>query len=421
MLLGVVKEYVGYSMQYPCRGRALQRVKELLVILRRAGFSTIFLSKLSGGRWNDGNIRTYTRGWGGEDAALSAERFELVDSLLEFARSELTVDDVKVVLRLDAAVKARRSTLPDVAELCVSLGKLGFSPGMVEVLLKLSNDLLTLNPSLTIDEVRWWIERDRELSKLGVDRLARLDLKTSFEKFGGLAGVLEAVNAYRDVTALRAEKEQLGVAVADAKASYENWNNGTNAFVILQQTLRIEIENNSKLVAELKALKELGYTIETLRWVAETTKRFGGLKTTFETMGRWSPQLDYNAMNIELSSKRAEIEKETQKLEEEKASLEKQLLEKKLYLAAIKNELSSAEIAYIEKANVRKVVHLLENPRDIEMPPSDLFNLLTDVMRAALEMKKSGVNRQFYGEPLAMGISYLEEAYRNFDAVAKSL
>jgi hypothetical protein len=161
MLFDVVREFVALSGSGGVRGRSLDRARELMVVLRRAGFDSAEISLLSGGRWPAGNIRTYSRGWGGVDDSLVMEKEGIMASLRGLASSGMGVGDVDVVLALDRSVKAKGSSLEEVAELNGHLGDFGIKPGEVGELVKLSRDL-KLAP-LTPGAVKDWMAVDEDL------------------------------------------------------------------------------------------------------------------------------------------------------------------------------------------------------------------------------------------------------------------
>jgi hypothetical protein len=62
----VIREFVWISLERPVRGERLRRAIQLMVELRKCGFSSGELAELSGGRWKSSTIREYTCNVGGD-------------------------------------------------------------------------------------------------------------------------------------------------------------------------------------------------------------------------------------------------------------------------------------------------------------------------------------------------------------------
>ena len=77
MLFDAVRRFVAISQQVGVKGSDPQ-VKELMVTLRRSGFSSSQISELSGGEWSSTLVRQYTMGWGGVDKELDNQRKSLM-------------------------------------------------------------------------------------------------------------------------------------------------------------------------------------------------------------------------------------------------------------------------------------------------------------------------------------------------------
>ena len=139
MLLDALREFVALA-RVP--GKASNpRLKELMVTLRRAGLTSPQIVTLSGGRLSATIVRQYTRGWRRVNKKLGKELDALTGPLRELVLSGRGIGDVETVLVLDRSVKAKDSTLEEVAELNTSLKECGVQTGEVREMLTLTRGL----------------------------------------------------------------------------------------------------------------------------------------------------------------------------------------------------------------------------------------------------------------------------------------
>jgi len=162
-------------------------VKELMVTLRRSGFSSSQISELSGGKWSSTLVRQYTMGWGGVDKELDNQRKSLMTPLRELVSSGIDINDVDRVLSIDRSVRAKGSSLEEVAELNSNLMNLDMMPREIGMLIKLSRELLEQH--LTLGSVKVWMALDQELAKSGFNKNARMLIRDLCEKYGGVVSM----------------------------------------------------------------------------------------------------------------------------------------------------------------------------------------------------------------------------------------
>ncbi len=392
--------YAYLGVKLDIRG-APQRVKELMVTLRRAGYSSGDISRFSGDRWDEGNIRTYTLEWGGIDGTLNAERVNVMSVFRDFVNSGLSLDDVEAVLRLDTAVKAKKSTLLEVAELVAALRPYDLKPGAVGKIIDLVGQLKGDGTDpLMIDDVRWWIHRDKELEEEGFDRLARLRLKTAFTKFGGASDTLEAVDAVIEKQVLDKELSQLKTNVADLKVL----NDFQNAQIMQQQIEKLKIEtDNENLKKEYtitNKLIALGHDEQSLAATLQATRTFGNAAKVLSAINKQGPIIN---------------------LEGEKAKLSKQASEIKLELNAYQYQLAEAIRVYNENSDVRRVIHLLENPQGINMEPLDAFNLLVKTLKAAANVTQAHLKTPIHDQSWEVVKECIQESAEKMNTAARAL
>jgi hypothetical protein len=149
VLFDAVRRFVALSEQVGVKGSD-PMVKELMVTHRESGLSSSQISKLSGGKWSDTLVRQYTIGWIGVDEILDIQRKSLMTTLRELASSGKDIRDVEHTLDLDRSVRAKGSSLEEVAELNSNLRNLDLRSGEIERLVASSRELSEqhLTPSM---------------------------------------------------------------------------------------------------------------------------------------------------------------------------------------------------------------------------------------------------------------------------------
>ena len=256
MLLEVVREYVASSRLSGVRGKALDRVRELMVVLRRAGFSSTDLELLSGGKWTEGNIRSYSKDWGGEDESLVKEKEGILSLLGDFASSGRSVVDVSAVLALDRSVKGRESSLEEVAELWGYLRE-DMQPGEVGKMLEFYRE--GRDEGLTPAVMKVWKKMDDELSKLGFNNVTRRALLDASVQSGSVYNAVRNLLKYNEL-ADKLEVADKAVALAEAATRRR----------VEEETLYNQFKESRD---QFTTLLLLGWKLSALAWAPDVLKR----------------------------------------------------------------------------------------------------------------------------------------------------
>jgi hypothetical protein len=114
VLFDAVRRFVSLSEQVGVKGSD-PSVRELMTVLRSGGFSSSQISELSGGKWSGTLVRQYTVDWGGVDDSLDVQRRNIMVVLRELVSSGKGVGDVEFALSLDKSVRAKGSSMGEVA------------------------------------------------------------------------------------------------------------------------------------------------------------------------------------------------------------------------------------------------------------------------------------------------------------------
>jgi hypothetical protein len=361
MLFDVVREFVALSGSGGVRGRSLDRARELMVVLRRAGFDSAEISLLSGGRWPAGNIRTYSRGWGGVDDSLVMEKEGIMASLRGLASSGMGVGDVDVVLALDRSVKAKGSSLEEVAELNGHLGDFGIKPGEVGELVKLSRDL-KLAP-LTPGAVKDWMAVDEKLAAEGFSK----ELRGFILAIGKKYGVSQAMVAFRefdDLFEIRGERTRLEGDVKRLKSEVGGLEGD-------KRRLNGEISQRNAMINAVNSATLMGFNVASLAMISALSKKLGGPYKVAEAIQKYA---SLKAVDEDLEARKAELEK-----------VKGEITEKARLNTALRSTLEEAQREYTNNLDVQLVVELLVNPRGFTVDRLEVAHLLARVLESGAQ------------------------------------
>jgi hypothetical protein len=221
-LLDLVSEFVALSGESEWGGDSLPRVKELMVELRRRGFTSLEVSELSGGRWADSVVRGYTRGWGG--VVDVSEKMRIMSALRRLVSSNYTIESVEWFTKVNESIGLKQSTLEEVAELNKNMGDLGLVPGEVGEMLAVSRSVRE-EPG-GVKGVRDRVVLDKELRDKGVTHEVMLSLKEKCERYGGVSGLLEGMDHYVTIQDLKSESTGIAATLIAKKkelVEVETW------------------------------------------------------------------------------------------------------------------------------------------------------------------------------------------------------
>ena len=382
-MFDAVRRFVALSKQGGVKGSD-SGVKELMVTLRRSGFSSSQISELSG-KWSSTLVRQYTKGWGRVDENLDKQRNSLMTTLRELASTGKEVKDVEYVLILDRSVKAKSSSLEEVAELNSNLRNLDLQRGEIGKLVTLSRELAEQH--LTPDMVQVWMTIDQELVETGFNNVARLLILEVSRKYGGVVETIKAVNGFNDLGEIQRDLRRLEAEV--------------RAHISVKEELDYEIGQKRALTNAANTALIAGFDTASLSMISVLANNLGGPYKVADAIRKYS---SLNEMDEELEAKKAELE-----------NVKKETSDKNQYFFALNYTLEEAKEEYHRSSDVRMVVELLVNPRGIKMDRPVVVRLLTRVL-------DSGVQRiEENPEILSVPSPTWDAAYERLKALADRL
>ena len=361
MLFDDVSRFVALSKQIGVKGSD-PGVKELMVTLRRSGFSSSQISELSGGKWSSTLIRQYTKGWGGVDENLDKQRNSLITNLRELASTGKDIKDVEYVLILDSSVKAKGSSLEEVAELNSNLRNIDLQRGEIGKLVTLSRELA--EQQLTPNMVQGWLTIDQALVEDGFNKTTRKHILKASGKYGGVEGTLKAINEYND---LREIQRELGYLKAEVKRR----NSEIDKLISVKEELDYRIDQKNDLINATNDALFLGFNTESLIMISVITANLGGPYKVVDAIHKYR---SLKEMDEELETNKAELE-----------NVKKETSDQTHFLKTLNYTLDEAEKEYKGSSDVRMVVELLVNPLGIKMDKLEVVRLLTRVLASTVQ------------------------------------
>ncbi|UCD44344.1 MAG: hypothetical protein JSV27_09465 [Candidatus Bathyarchaeota archaeon] len=361
MLFDAVRRFVALSEQVGVKGSD-PVVKEFMVTLRRSGFSSSQISELSGGKWSSTLVRQYTKGWGGVDENLDNQRKSLMTTLNELASSGKDITDIENVLIIDKSVRARGSSLEELAELVSNLRNLDLQRGEIGKLVTSSRELTEQH--LTPSMVQVWITLDQELAEAGFNKKARMLMSKVCEKYDGVVETLKAVNEFHDLDEIRRKCWRLEEEV-------NRFNSEVESLSSIKEELDTVISQNRDMINAVNTARFQGFNFVNLSMISALGKALGGPYKVVEAIQKYS---SIREIDEELEAKKVELEE-----------VKKETSDKTLNINALNYTLEEAKEAYKKSNNVRQVVELLDNPRGIKMDKSEVVRLLTMVLYSSIQ------------------------------------
>jgi len=131
----LIKELLTLASMKPLSKENLARAKQIMIELRKNGFTSRDLSELTDGAWSEPTIKSYTSGTSVED---SAQKKDSMNVLRELLTRDLTIDHVSSFLSANSKLKADGVTLEEISSLHAQMTALEMD---VEDLVEMHNGL----------------------------------------------------------------------------------------------------------------------------------------------------------------------------------------------------------------------------------------------------------------------------------------
>jgi hypothetical protein len=263
-MLNAVREFVELTKGPRPRGVELVHVKQIMVELRKLGFSSGEISDLSGGMYDGVTVRDYTGGWDGVTDQM--EKYNAMKTLRGLFASGRTLTDVDDFVAIDSALRGRHSSFQKVAEESLKAMARGDD---FENLSKLNAELD--QSRITVSVLRKQVELDKKYKDMGFPDYYQEEVLKGIKKYGGFEKLLIWMELNREVEALERLKSSL-IEIARAQALK------TGEAVQVSQIVNAQITSLTMLAAAGWDLDALIFAPDVLKKVASMSELKDGLK-----------------------------------------------------------------------------------------------------------------------------------------------
>jgi hypothetical protein len=101
-----IREFQALSKRVPLADRDLTRAKQLMVTMRRAGYTNEEISDLVGGAWKESTVKLYTRGTVVADKSFKTDSTKL---LTQFIEEDLTIEELRSFLAVKTVLDSKEA------------------------------------------------------------------------------------------------------------------------------------------------------------------------------------------------------------------------------------------------------------------------------------------------------------------------
>jgi tetratricopeptide (TPR) repeat protein len=301
------------ALKKPLQAYDLSKAKQMMTILRQAGYHNQEVSKLTNGAWAEPTIKAYMRGVVVNDSSINRNE---VDLIADMVKTGLSFDDVNLAISLKKDLDSRGLSLKCLSSFLQGATKAGMS---IDPLIRLSEDLTRILPESSIDDLASMITYKDELKKDGIGILELQNLSNVAKKYGGLSGLLNAINAFGNLKSFHdeiakgsAQKEEIGRKLASMKVDIE-----------AIQAKKEAIQRPLKLYEELKFE---GFDQIALESLAYTCRKYNrNMKEVLEAVNTYLNLADIKQKAKEAEATKQREEKNLKDLEEKHVHFQKVL------------------------------------------------------------------------------------------------
>ena len=259
----IISELQLLAKKQPLRSNGeLNRAKELMIILRKKGYTNNDISELSGRAWSENTVKLYTRG---TDIVDSTSKDEAIKIISEMVKRGLTLNEVSKAVSLKDYLDRENLSLEDIVSLLQDLKK---SSGLS------LNDIIQLHKNIKVEGLSLKQLKELFISKSALEKAGFTieilkHIHQALSTFGDANLVIKAINDYGNLIALKneinhanAKKEHIQLDIEQSKASLRD---------IQEKTAQ-----QQELFKEYKELKELGFDEEiSLKQIKQIAIRYG--------------------------------------------------------------------------------------------------------------------------------------------------
>jgi hypothetical protein len=258
----IISELQLLAKKQPLRNNGeLNRAKELMITLRKKGYTNNDISRLSGEAWSENTVKLYTRG---TDIVDSTSKDETIKIISEMVKMGLTLNEVSKAVSSKDYLNRENVSLEDIVSLLQDLKN---SSGLS------LKDIIQLHKSIKVEglslkQLKELFVYKPDLEKAGFTVETLKHIRQASSTFGDANLVIKAINDYGNLVALEneinhasAKKEQIQLDIEQSQASLRD---------IQEKTAK-----QQELFKEYKELKELGFDEISFKQIKQISINYG--------------------------------------------------------------------------------------------------------------------------------------------------
>ncbi len=174
---------------------ATRKAKNLMVQLKRMGYTNVDISELSGGGWSGSTVKHHTKGVTTNNPGPKNRATELLTELVVL---HLTLDNVQEANKVATSLRDKGLKLEDLLNFYNELQKHKIN---LKDLLNTYDELQ--KKGIRIDQIKEILNYKTDLDKLGINQESLHEIHETSKKFGKSIDVLKAINTYGDLNNIK--------------------------------------------------------------------------------------------------------------------------------------------------------------------------------------------------------------------------
>jgi predicted nucleic acid-binding Zn-ribbon protein len=368
------------ALKKPLQGYDLSKAKQLMGTLREAGYTNLEVSELTDGAWTKPTIKLYTRGVEVKDSSIKQNE---VNMIAEMVRKGLSLDQVQFALSVKTGLDSKGLNFEGVSTFLEAAERAGLT---LNPLILLLQDLGEVLPDPTINDLTDLIAIRDELKTQGIGLLELKNLANTSRKFGGLTGMLQAVNAYEDLESIQEEIKKSSAQKQEIAAEINSMKTDNAKLQSEKESIRISLK-------PYEYLRSVGFDLPIFEALAQTCKKHGdNMKQVLEAVNAYSNMTDIKLESEEFERRKQMIGIELKESEAKHAHLQtilhmsNALLYEFHYSVDAIRELHDMAKRYSEPVEVFRAVVKYGELRKIEAEIENLSNKKSELDTKIREM-----------------------------------
>ena len=288
-----ISQLQSLGKKQPLKGIELERAKELMIMLKKAGYRNKQIEDLVEGAWSETTIKLYTRGTNIEDST-SKKSIERI--IADIVSRGMNLNQIELAVSLRDNLDLKALSIEDILSF---VGEAKKSNVNLKTLFQMYNSFKEIDPSLgnLTESIRYKIE----LEGLGFtfDKLKQL-LEIS-RKYGSFNNLIEAINAFTTLDAIQQEIKDLESQKQQSRQQLDSLRTEVKTL----EDKKDQIQGILKLYNELK---QKGLDNDVIMKIRESSVKYGGIKKILEALNAYENLDSIKSQADDLEKKKSNSE-----------------------------------------------------------------------------------------------------------------